>query len=61
MPCKCRSYAINDDPLQQQCDRCWRDGIIRARDEEIDLLKNKIDILKAKCDRDDSLRQGAEV
>ena len=45
--CKCGSGAINDDPLEQQCDRCWRDGIIRARDEEIERLTKKIEFLGA--------------
>ena len=26
--CTCGSYAINDDPNRQQCDKCWRDATI---------------------------------
>lgn len=62
MPCKCGSWAINDDPLQEQCDRCWRDAIIHVRDEEIarlnellERMRNEGDFLKAEWDRDDSL------
>ena len=27
--CKCGSGAINDDPKEKLCDRCWRDRTIK--------------------------------
>ena len=36
--CKCGSYAINDDPVEKECDRClWKNRYLRSVDEIIRL------------------------
>lgn len=47
--CKCGSYAINDDPNNILCDRCWRDAklvtLMVQQDELIRVLTRAGNIL----------------
>jgi hypothetical protein len=48
MQCKCGSFAINDDPEQVLCDRCWRDAKIASLEDDVARLQKELDEIKAK-------------
>ena len=49
MQCKCGSFAINDDPEQALCDRCWRDAKIASLEANVARLQKIVDELHRTC------------
>lgn len=48
--CDCGSYAVNDDPEKQVCDKCWRDRKVRQAIAERDEARRSLASVSAEAD-----------